>query len=945
MKKFNILIIFLLVNSYVLGILIIVDNDTVDNDIVNSNTVSSKKKDKILLNESLETPKPSATSKKWTFMVYIDADNNLEEAGIDDINEMEMVGSDSNINVIVQIDRIPGYDSSNGDWTGAKRYNIIKDYSSSTISSTVVQELGEVNMGSANTLQNFIQWSKSNFPADNYALILWDHGSGIMYGADLGGVCWDDSNGDDYLTLSELSSTLSSPSYSVDLLGFDACLMGAVEVHYQLKDYVDVIIGSEDNEPGYGYPYNDILNYLRINPTATPQQLGQQIVITYDNFYPSNMDITQAAVKALTGEFISGLNNFISDLDAIAVSQKGNIQNARLNSEEYDETSYIDLYDFAQEVQTECSGPVDNSAQHLMNNISNIIVEERHSLLNPDANGLSIYFPEIHTRYSSNYESTNFANDLQWDEFLFKYYTGQVSIQYDDEYEENDDLSQAPILTQGTYYNLICNGSDFDVFNVSLEAGNTIDVQILFDHDEGDLDLYLYNSSEEVSYSESVTDNEQLSYTATESGYHVILVAQYTPYQEYQPYDLIISIDFDDIFEENDDPYSSAFIENNTLYTDLVCIDYDFYYFWAEEDYLINVTIEFNYTDGDLDLYLYDDNGYPLEESYSATNYENILYSADYSGWYIIWVYNYTNNLNYMLSANVTYIDDAYETIHALKNNNIINYSTPMSNGVYTDLVCMNYDFYNISLTVDTWINITIYFDNDVGDLDLYLYYVNTWTPFDYETVGFSISYTDNEIIYYEVETTGYYYILVDNYEINLNYNLSIHDTTEIWDDEFENNDWFDDATKLNTSESYNNLTSIDWDTYYIYVPLGYQITITLDYNYSEGDLDLYLIDYDVLNDTGWIIDYSISFNDQEQIIYSTQYSGNYHILVYLNDINMHYNLTIANLLTPSSGGGGGGGGGSGGGSDNAISGFPVIILMMIIGITVIYLIKKRVKI
>jgi len=534
-----------------------------------------------------------------------------------------------------------------------------------------------------------------------------------MVGNTLGGVCWDDSNNDDYLTISELSSTLSNPTYSVDLLGFDACLMGAVEIHYQLKDYVDVIVGSEEIEPGDGYPYDDILNYLRNVPTATPQQLGQQIVITYDNSYPLDEDITQAAVNALTGEFISGLNNFISDLDAIAVSQKSNIQNARQNSEEYDENSYIDLYDFADKVQTYCSGPVDSSAQHLMNNISNIIIEERHSYLNPDANGLSIYFPEVYSSYSSNYESTNFANDLQWDEFLLKYYTGQTSNQYDDEYEENDDPSQAAILTYGSYNNLICNGSDLDVFNVSLEAGNTIYVQILFDHDDGDLDLILYNTTVDmVSISGSETDNEQLSYTATESGYHVILVAQYPPYQEYQPYDLRIVIDFDDIFEENDDPYSSAFINNNTLYTDLVCRDYDFYYFWATENYLINVTIEFNYPDGDLDLYLYDDYLHFLGASYTATNHENILFSANYSGWYIIGVYNYSNNLNYLLWANVTYVDDAFD----LSNNNYIDYSTPISYGDYTDLVCMNYDFYNITLNAGTWINISLYFEDEKGD-------------------------------------------------------------------------------------------------------------------------------------------------------------------------------------------------------------------------------------
>ena len=63
----------------------------------------------------------------WTLMVYLDADNNLESAGIDDFLEMATVGSDANINIVVQFDRINGYDTSYGDWTRCKRFYIEKD--------------------------------------------------------------------------------------------------------------------------------------------------------------------------------------------------------------------------------------------------------------------------------------------------------------------------------------------------------------------------------------------------------------------------------------------------------------------------------------------------------------------------------------------------------------------------------------------------------------------------------------------------------------------------------------------------------------------------------------------------------------------------------------------------------------------------------------------------
>ena len=138
MKKSKILVIFLLFNPIIISVFIFGTDFT----------TLSDNGDKISEIKTSEQPEPSQVTKDWTFMVYIDADCNLEQAGIDDINEMEMEGSDSNINVIVQIDRIPGFDDSEGDWTGAKRYHIIKDYDSDRIGSTAIQDLGEVNMGS-----------------------------------------------------------------------------------------------------------------------------------------------------------------------------------------------------------------------------------------------------------------------------------------------------------------------------------------------------------------------------------------------------------------------------------------------------------------------------------------------------------------------------------------------------------------------------------------------------------------------------------------------------------------------------------------------------------------------------------------------------------------------------------------------------------------------------
>ncbi len=916
MKKSKILILFTIFASLALGFM-----SSFHFFLNNFTTLESKKP----LNN---TPSISAT-KSWTFMVYVDADNNLESSGIDDVNEMEMIGSDSNINIVVQLDRIPGYDSSNGDWTGTKRYYITKDYSSGTISSTVISDLGEVNMGSPSTLSSFISWAKSTYPANNYALILWDHGSGIMWGSSPGGVCWDDSNGNDHLTLTEIKSV--AQSNPVHLIGFDACLMGAVEVDYQLKDIVNVVVGSEETEPGEGYPYNDILGWLQLNPTATASQLGQQIVLKYDASYPSSYEITQAAFPALTTGFLNDLGTFIDNLNYNAGSEGSNIGAARSASQTFDEPSYIDLWDFADEIGTRIPA-LSGYASSLKTAINNIVIEEEHSSHYPGAHGLTIYFPSTQSGYSTQYESSDFAVNTNWDEFLKNYYSGHDgsggSVSIDDEYEENDLVSQAPLLDIGGY-NLVCNGSDVDYFNITVINGNLIDIGITFSNSNGDLDLYLYNSTGYlVDSSTSTSNSENVGTTATYSGNYTIKVDQVGTVMPYQSYFMSIDFGTDDGFEDNDDWGTPWTISTGTTYYNLICRDSDQYAFTCPVGYLINITIWFDYTKGDLDLYYWDyDNEEILDESVTAGDTENILAAADgigptYPNWYQFEVKQYSSAINnYTMRVEISDVDDIHE------DNDWYDEAPLLPYGDYYNLVCMDYDFYNVSLTAGTWINITLYFDTDMGDIDIYLEDPSG------ETVGMGLSFSDNEFVFYYVETSAVYVIIVVYYDrLNLDYSMHIHTTTTVWDDALEDNDWFDEATDATIITSYTNLSAIDWDCFVVYAPANYRVTIQLDYNYSIGNLDLYEIYWDPATpNTAWILGVSSSIEDRDTLVIETDTTGPIYFLVYLDEINMGYNITISR--TPLSGGTT---------LPTSISGYPVIFLAVISGFAIILLIKKK---
>jgi len=124
---------------------------------------------------------------KWNFLVYLDGDNDLEPQAISTMNEIEKYGSTDDVNVLVLVDRIPGYDTSNGDWTGTRLYYITQDSDTSIINSMLVENLGEMDLSDPDSLQAFIVYCDAHYPASQTVLTVWNHGGGYE------GICWDET--------------------------------------------------------------------------------------------------------------------------------------------------------------------------------------------------------------------------------------------------------------------------------------------------------------------------------------------------------------------------------------------------------------------------------------------------------------------------------------------------------------------------------------------------------------------------------------------------------------------------------------------------------------------------------------------------------------------------------------------------------------------------------
>lgn len=135
-------------------------------------------------------------------------------------------------------------------------------------------------MGDGSLLQRFLTRCVADFPAQAYALVLWDHGAGP-----LGGVCYDETTladgSMDHLTLQELTDALSLTCFAEQplmLLGFDACLMATAEVACAAAPYARYMVASQEPEPASGWDYSFLSTLTQAEDGA---QAGRMIVDAY----------------------------------------------------------------------------------------------------------------------------------------------------------------------------------------------------------------------------------------------------------------------------------------------------------------------------------------------------------------------------------------------------------------------------------------------------------------------------------------------------------------------------------------------------------------------------------------------------------------------------------------------------------------------------------------
>lgn len=364
----------------------------------------------------------AGAKKDWTMLVFINGHNNLDDFGAMNINQMEKVGSTDHLNVVVQWASLAA--------SSTKRLLINKDNDENRVTSPVVQELAPVDMGDKKSLLEFIRWGAATYPADHYMVVVWNHGSGwhlkMRSGFQTRDISYDEKSGH-HITTEELAVVMQQASQElgqkIDIYGSDACLMSMVEVAYEMYGAVNTFVGSEQVEPGDGWPYDRFLSKWTANPSADSNTVGKYLTEAYKDYYSDqqNDDTTFSAIDMR--ELPTLLTN-IADLKKrlMSVTDIASVKNASEQSVRFYYNDYVDLGDMIVNVKSALNktGEAQAELEKVASQLSRVVVANGVTGAGK-AQGLAIWWPTDSydwKKYGSRYQGLRFDKETKWSEAL-----------------------------------------------------------------------------------------------------------------------------------------------------------------------------------------------------------------------------------------------------------------------------------------------------------------------------------------------------------------------------------------------------------------------------------------------------------------------------------------------------------------------------------------------
>ncbi|MEK2687511.1 clostripain-related cysteine peptidase [Bdellovibrio sp. GT3] len=365
--------------------------------------------------------------KEWNMLVFLNGNNNLDSFGPMNINQMEQIGSSNDINILVQ-------------WaserrTDVTRHLVVKDSNTNQVTSPVVQNLGAVDMGDWKELVKFVEWANQNYPAKRYFIVVWNHGGGwhllnvpgVIRPMD---ISYDDNTGN-RITTEQLGQAMAESAriigHKVDVYSSDACLMGMIEVASEMADSVQYYLGSQDVEPGAGWPYANFLGKWTENPSMTPAEVlklhAAEYLAAYNGGVYGHRRVTMSAYDlSQIDNYEKALKQLSSELQTLNDGEIFKVARSAKNAKLFTNWDYRDVLDFVDLVSR--NGITTPAMQTVRDAQSNFVITNSQNQDNRTY-GVSIWLPtgsnsSDYSGYIERYHGLKFNQRTGWADLVTK---------------------------------------------------------------------------------------------------------------------------------------------------------------------------------------------------------------------------------------------------------------------------------------------------------------------------------------------------------------------------------------------------------------------------------------------------------------------------------------------------------------------------------------------
>lgn len=339
-----------------------------------------------------------------TIMIYMIGSNLESDSGLatEDIKEFLEADSSDDVNIVLQTGGAKSWKYEGIEAGKVQRFKVEDN------NLVELDKLGSLSMVETDTLTDFIEFSKENYPAEDYVLVMWNHGGGVPIGFG------SDEIHDGELTDVEIGQAIEDADIHFESLIFNACEMCSLELFMAIKDNVDYVVACESSLYGYSL-YGSGINHknwinLAADKEVTAQQYCEQILDDYIKFLEKIDSKGSMSVVRMDriDEVYEAYRDYMSEVykDIKNGGYAGYMQ-ARGECGYYEASDSVDLSTLASKYENDYSTALQNA-------VTNAVVRTKSDI--SYGHGITVYAPFEHAEYYNqgreSFETLDYDDDI-----------------------------------------------------------------------------------------------------------------------------------------------------------------------------------------------------------------------------------------------------------------------------------------------------------------------------------------------------------------------------------------------------------------------------------------------------------------------------------------------------------------------------------------------------